>query len=270
MFARLFSRTVASLATQRSTQLGVGAAVTTAALGIFGSSSDKSNISGTATQQVPGDSETMKSMVGENIASAIQNFDPINGFKTHMTNIRLYSNDMKRQIVTHEYMSHVNEDVMQSILMDSDKSGARVIGVEYVITEKLFRQLPEDEKKLWHSRAYEVKSGTLVAPGMPLSMEHRLMSDLAPTYGKTFALWHVDSDPLPLGVPQLLVAPNRDGVVNKQLLNARDNRFGIDTEKERRNRTDIPEPRLGPNADYAANNSVNLRAEVIKNTTSYI
>jgi len=256
------------MASQRSTQVGV-TAMAAAALGIFGTSDkDKSNIS--SPQNVPGDRETVKSMVGENLSTMIQNFAPINSFKTHLTNIRLYSNDMRRQIVTHEYMSHINEDVMQSVLMDSDKSGARIVGVEYIITEKLYNQLPEDEKKLWHSRAYEVKSGMLVAPGMPYSMEHRLMSDLAPTYGKTFALWHVDSDPLPLGVPQLLVAPNREGVVNKQLLNARDYRFGIDTEKERRNRTDIAEPRHGPNDDYAANNSINLRAEVIRNTTSWI
>jgi len=264
MFARILGTSMASLATKRSTQVGV-TAMTAAALGIFGSSDkDKSQ------NQVPGDKETVKSILGENIATMIQNFAPINSFKTHLINIRLYSNEPRRQLVTHEYLSHINEDVMQSILMDSDKPGARIVGVEYIITEKLFNQLPEDEKKLWHSRAYEITSGLAVAPGMPFAMEHRLMRDLAPTYGKTFALWHVDSDPLPLGVPQLLVAPNRDGILNKQLLNARDYRFGIDTEKERRNRSDIEMPRQDPNSDFGAKNSINLRAEVIKNTTSYV
>lgn len=30
-------------------------------------------------------------------------------------------------------------------------SGARLIGIEYIITERLFRELPEEEKKYWHS-----------------------------------------------------------------------------------------------------------------------
>lgn len=63
---------------------------------------------------------------------------------------------------------------MQSLLFDSDKAGARLLGVEYVITEKLYNQLPEQEKKLWQPRAWEVKSGSLVAPGMPMTIEHKV------------------------------------------------------------------------------------------------
>lgn len=94
------------------------------------------------------------------------------------------------------------------------------------------------------------------------------MADLAPTFGKSFALWHVDSDPLPMGIPQLLIAPNKDGMIYKDLLVARDRRFGIDTEAERRNRTDITEPKRVMPVDTTT--GINLRAEVIKNTTSWI
>jgi hypothetical protein len=31
---------------------------------------------------------------------------------------------------------------------------------------------PDDEKRLWHSHHYEVKSGILVAPGIPDLAEH--------------------------------------------------------------------------------------------------
>lgn len=30
-------------------------------------------------------------------------------------------------------------------------------GVEYVVTEKLFESLPDEEKQLWHSHFYEVR-----------------------------------------------------------------------------------------------------------------
>jgi len=36
-----------------------------------------------------------------------------------------------------------------------------MVGIEYVITEKLFEGLPADEKKYWHSHKHEVESGML-------------------------------------------------------------------------------------------------------------
>jgi Protein of unknown function (DUF1264) len=44
---------------------------------------------------------------------------------------------------------------------------ARLIGIEYIISEQRFRDLPDEEKRLWHGHHYEVKSGILVAPGNP-------------------------------------------------------------------------------------------------------
>lgn len=31
------------------------------------------------------------------------------------------------------------------------KAGARLLGVEYIISERLFNELPEEEKRFWHS-----------------------------------------------------------------------------------------------------------------------
>ncbi len=41
------------------------------------------------------------------------------------------------------------------------------MGVEYIISERLFKDPAAEEKKLWHSHQYEVKSGSLIAPGLP-------------------------------------------------------------------------------------------------------
>lgn len=48
-----------------------------------------------------------------------------------------------------------------------------MIGVAYVISERLFSKLPEEEKKLWSSNAFLVKSGIKIAPRMPWAAEHR-------------------------------------------------------------------------------------------------
>jgi hypothetical protein len=52
--------------------------------------------------------------------------------------------------------SHLNEDVRQCVIYDSPDKHGRLIGVEYIISARLFEQLPAEEKKYWHSHVYEV------------------------------------------------------------------------------------------------------------------
>lgn len=63
----------------------------------------------------------------------------------------------------HHYVTVLNEDVMQAVIYDGNTKNARLMGVEYIISERLFKTLPPEEK----SHQYEVKSGSLVAPGTP-------------------------------------------------------------------------------------------------------
>lgn len=57
---------------------------------------------------------------------------------------------MNRQLIAHHYCSHINQDVRQCVIYDSDRPDARLIGIEYIISEELFNQLSTEEKKLWH------------------------------------------------------------------------------------------------------------------------
>ncbi|CAJ0993105.1 hypothetical protein NVIRENTERO_00849 [Sodalis praecaptivus] len=114
------------------------------------------------------------------------------------------------------------------------------MGVEYIISERLFQQLPLEEKKLWHSHQYEIKSGTLIAPGLPAPAERALMAKIVNTYGKTWHTWHTDrNNTLPLSIPALMMGFTADGQVDPQLLADRDRRFGVDTKKIRQQRRAI-------------------------------
>jgi len=74
---------------------------------------------------------------------------------------------MKRQVIAQHYCSHLSDEVLQCVLYESEKKDARLIGVEYIVSARIFESLPADEKKLWHSHNYEVKSGVLTAPEHP-------------------------------------------------------------------------------------------------------
>jgi hypothetical protein len=224
------------------TALWVG--IPAATLGYYWNRSRKSKLHAESaiakgSTNVPGNKESLKSRAGEDMASMMQSFTPLKQFDTHLSAIKCYSSNQRRQLPVHEYVMHVNDDVMQALIMDSDRSDAKLIGVEYIISDKLYRQLPEEEKKLWSSKGYEAKSGAMVAPRMPMPMEHKLMQDLAPTWGKSVALWQVDKDRLPIGNPMFMASPTRDDVLNKDLVYQRDKSLGIDTEAERKNRSDI-------------------------------
>ena len=145
-------------------------------------------------------------------APASANFPPIGDIHAHVCGIHFYSGDISRQIIAEHYCSHLSDEVLQCILYDSNKPGAKMIGVEYIVSAKIFETLPAEEKKLWHSHNYEVKSGVLTAPGMADADENGLLKVLIGTYGKTWQTWQIDkNDKIPMGIPQLMMAFTKDG-----------------------------------------------------------
>src|SRR5437868_10854622 len=182
-------------------------------------------------------------------ALAGANFPPIGDIHAHVCGIHFYSGDMARQIIAEHYCSHLSDEVLQCVLYDSDKPSARWIGVEYIVSAKIFESLPPEEKKLWHSHNYEVKSGVLTAPGMPDASEKDLMKVLIGTYGKTWHMWQVDrGDKLPMGIPQLMMAFTADGQANPAIVSQRDQLHGPSGAKKS-TRSDIPDTKIDPGAD---------------------
>ena len=140
--------------------------------------------------------------------------------------------------------------MLQCILYDSEKKDARLIGVEYIVSARIFESLPADEKKLWHSHNYEVKSGVLTAPGAPETTEKDLMKVLIGTYGKTWHTWQVDrGDKLPLGIPQLMMAFIKDGQLDPKVAAERDQLYSISVAAKKAARADIPDAKIDPGAD---------------------
>ena len=199
---------------------------------------------------VPGDTTKMTTKMMDMQTSLMQNFKPISNVCQHVCGVHFYDGDLKRQVIAHHYCSHLNEDVRQCVIYDSPDKNGRLIGVEYIISAKLFEQLPPEEKKYWHSHVYEVKSGALVAPSVPELAEHMDMEKLVNTYGKTWHFWQVDRDhPLPYGTPSLMMSLTADGQADLALMAEKDKITGISTKQRKAARADIPEPTILKGAD---------------------
>lgn len=182
-------------------------------------------------------------------AMLLQSRSPVAAMNVYLNGFHFAADDLGQQMEAHHYCAQVTEDFMQCVIFDGNRRDARLIGVEYIISERLFEGLPDDEKRLWHSHHYEVKSGTLVAAGIPERVERELMKKVIRTYGKTWHTWDTNEHALPIGIPRLMMAFTGDGQVHEDMVAARDERFGVSTEQRRRLRAGIPEPGVAAGAN---------------------
>ncbi|KAG8365579.1 hypothetical protein BUALT_Bualt18G0120100 [Buddleja alternifolia] len=160
----------------------------------------------------PGKPMTVAQHIIDKGAQMMQSLKPIKKMSQHVCTFAAYSHDMARQIETHHYVSRLNQDFLQCAVYDSDDSTARLIGVEYIVSERIFETLPPEEQKLWHSHG----------------------------------------DRLPLGVPALMMSPQGAHMVKPDLIQTRDEKYKIFCDELRKSRVDIslPDRTVNTHADY--------------------
>lgn len=213
-------------------------------LGACGGKNTDSNVDS------PGGDKSGKSKALELGADLLQNKSPLKKINAYLDGFHFYNGNIHAQMEAHHYVSQLNEDVYQAIIYDGNGEDAKIMGVEYIISERLFKTLDAEEKKLWHSHHHEVKSGSLIAPGIPDAAEHELMEKLVSTYGKTIHTWHTDQQStLPIGSPMIMMGFTKEGQLKQELIDERDKRFNISTAEKRKNREDIPMPQVDPMAN---------------------
>jgi hypothetical protein len=160
-------------------------------------------------------------------AAIIQDITPVQSLQIYLNGFHYEQGNPDKQMEAHHYCQQVNEDLIQCVLYNGNDKDALLIGVEYVISERLYNGLPEDEKKKWHPHAYAVCSGHVIAPGLPDLAENVLLERFMTTYGKTWYIWDTDEEYLPLGDPKLIMGATRDGQIRPELVDQRDRRFRI-------------------------------------------
>lgn len=145
-------------------------------------------------------------------AELLQRKSPVRAISAYLDGFHFYNGNMNAQMEAHHYVTQLSDDLYQAIIYDGNTPDAKIMGVEYIISAKLFKTLPAEEKRLWHGHQHEVKSGTLIAPGIPAAAEKELMEKLVNTYGKTIHTWHTDQERnLPVGSPMIMMAFTKDG-----------------------------------------------------------
>ena len=158
---------------------------------------------------------------------------PMAGPHAHFCGIHMAKMDPKLQFVTQHYCvghaEHGHDDMFQCVLYDSTAKSAKLIGVEYLVSDAAYRKLPESEKKYWHAHTYEVLGGGLVAPGMAAADEANFMKMILTMWGKAWHTWPDPKTPVPMGEPLLIWSLMGDGQADEAVVAARDKEFGVST-----------------------------------------
>lgn len=196
------------------------------------------------TARAPGGGKTAKTRTLEAGAKALQRKGPLAGFDMYLDGFHAIKDRADLQMEAHHFCRQVNEDFAQCVLFDGNGRDAKLDGIEYIISAKLFETLPVEERKYWHPHNGEILSGQLVAPGIPKAAEKALMKDRMNSYGKTWHVWHTglfgqDADALPLGPPMLAWSFSRDGEALETMVRERDRRLGVETTARRRERREL-------------------------------
>jgi hypothetical protein len=158
---------------------------------------------------------------------------PLEAMHLHLCAFHVAKDDPEFQLEAHHYCMPLRDDskLFQCIVTDSNKPGAKILGVEYIVTDDLYQRLSKDEKALWHPHDYEVTSGLLVAPKLSEEQENKFMAVVRKTWGKTFHTWADPKTEVPLGHPRLMWGFTKDGEIHEDLVQKRDRAFGISTQK---------------------------------------
>jgi hypothetical protein len=180
-------------------------------------------------------------------AALVQDTTPLKDFDIYVAGLHCAHHDPAMQMEAHHFCRQVNQDFLQCVIFDGNTKDANLIGIEYIISERLFDGLPDGEQRSWHPHNFEILSGQLVAPGLPDVAERAFLKELMNSYGKTWHTWHTGrhdgepGDPLPLGDAKLMWSFNRDGEAEEALKHDFEQAMGVDEAAKRRQRASFVE-----------------------------
>lgn len=206
-------------------------------------------------EQPAGHSKTTKTRLLE-AALALQTSKPLEQMNIYLVAPHPMKDNPHHQMIAHHFCHQVNQDFAQCVLFDGNTLKANLSGIEYIISEEIFEQLPEEEKPYWHPHNYEILSGQLIAPGLPMTAEKALLRDKMNSYGKTWHLWNTGSvdhkgDKVPMGPAILAWSLNHDGEVNPELLENYEEQMNFivgEKKRQRKNLAKYAKPQRGVSA----------------------
>jgi hypothetical protein len=91
--------------------------------------------------------------------------------------------------VAYHYCKPMGDDLAQCLLYDGTGPDARLIGTEYLVPQKVYDAMPEEEKAYWHDHKYEVDAGRIRSLTQTGAEEKATLAKVRTLYGKIYHTW---------------------------------------------------------------------------------
>ena len=91
--------------------------------------------------------------------------------------------------VAYHFCKPVNADLNQCVLYDGTGPDARLIGIEYLVSDAVYQKMPAEEKAYWHDHKHEVNAGLLKSITQTGEDEKKTLAAVRPLWGKVYHTW---------------------------------------------------------------------------------
>ncbi len=108
----------------------------------------------------------------------------------------------ERSAVAYHFCKPLNEDISQCVLYDGTGPDARLIGIEYLVSDAVYQKMPSEEKAYWHDHKYEVDAGLLRSLTQSGDEEKATLAKVRTLHGKIYHTW-VSGQAYPRGPARL-------------------------------------------------------------------
>ena len=125
--------------------------------------------------------------------------NPSEGFTLHVDADKHYAAHPNERI--HHWCKQISKDFIECQLYTSDAPDAELVGIETIVSPRVYGTFSTEEKQLWHWHKYEVPRVNASLPDLSKDDAAKVVAKLLPTYGKIYILWDPMTDPNPIGQP---------------------------------------------------------------------
>ncbi|MDE2509286.1 MAG: DUF1264 domain-containing protein [Planctomycetota bacterium] len=91
--------------------------------------------------------------------------------------------------VAYHFCKPVNADLNQCLLYDGTGPDARLLGVEYLVSDELYQKMPPEERVYWHDHKHEVDAGLLRSVTQTGDDEKKTLAQVRTLWGKVYHTW---------------------------------------------------------------------------------
>jgi hypothetical protein len=88
----------------------------------------------------------------------------------------------------------LNDHVSQCLIFDGPGPEARLIGVEYLVSDEVYRRMPAEERIYWHDHQYDGDADLLPSPTRSGADEEATLAKVRTLWGKVYHTWASGGD----------------------------------------------------------------------------